>query len=304
MAVSGNWGDVLDPRFKKIFTEEYRQVPDMVGFFYDMEGRGPTTADLRLSAAGTFGDVPEFSGTVTYDEPSQGYDVVITPKEYATGFQVERKLFDDDLFGVMESRPRELATAFARTRQKHAASVFNNAFSVDTTWLAHSEGVAMCSDSHTTTAAGVSTSSGFDNKITSALSAVSLAAARIQMLGFRGDRGERINVTPSMLLVPVNLYQTAHEITQSAGVPDSANNNSNVHKGQYDWKEWIYLTDSNDWFLIDQSEMKKNLVWYNRVPYEFAQVEDFDTLTAKWRLYARHGLGWRNWRFILGASVS
>ena len=39
-------------------------------------------------------------------------------------------------------------------------------------------------------------------------------------------------------------------------------------------------------------------------PAEFAMIEDFDTLVAKWRGYARYGLTYVNWRFINGSQVS
>lgn len=302
---SGAFGDLLDPRFQKIFNDRYKQLPDMLSKFFSMPSAtaAPTKADYRTSSVGTLGDVPEFTGSVTYDDVSQGYDGVITPKEYATGFQIERKLFDDDLYNIMDSKPKNMATAYQRTRQKHGALLFNNAFSVDTTWNSFSENVALCSDSHTTTS-GASTASGFDNLVTSALSAVALAAARIQMVNFRGDRAERISVVPSMLVIPPDLYQTAFEIVESSGQPDSANNNANVHKGRYDVVEWNYLTDVNNWFLIDETTMKDAVLWIDRVAAEFAMVEDFDTLVGKWRLYARYGHGHNDWRWILGAQVS
>ena len=230
-AVSTSFADLLDPRFKKVFNDRYKQLPDRLSDFYDMVSGAdaPTKDTYRMSQVGTFGDVGEFTGTITYDDVNQGYDSTLTHKEYATGFQIERKLFDDELYGIMDGKPRGLATALQRTRQKHGASIFNNAFSIDNTWLNHTEGVALCSDSHTTTASGVSTSAGFDNRITAALSAVSVAAARIQMRGFRGDRGERISVMPDKLIYPINLYQTAYEIIESEGQPDTANNNKNVH---------------------------------------------------------------------------
>jgi len=37
---------------------------------------------------------------------------------------------------------------------------------------------------------------------------------------------------------------------------------------------------------------------------EFARAEDFDTLTAKWRAYARWGYGFTDWRWIYGAQTS
>lgn len=305
-STSTAFADLLDPRFKKIFNDRYDQLPDRISDFYDVKSGAdaPTKDTYRLSQVGTFGDVPEFTGSITYDDVNQGYDSTLTHKEYATGFQIDRKLFDDDQYGIMDGKPRGMSTAFQRTRQKHAASVFNNAFSIDNTWLNHTEGVALCSDSHTTTAQGVVTSSGFDNRITAALSAVSVAAARIQMRGFRGDRAERISVMPDMLLYPKELYEVAYEIIESEGKPDTANNNKNVHKGGYKGTDWEYLLDTNDWWMIDSGTMKESLTWVDRVQKEFGMVEDFDTLVGKWRLYARYSLGWNDWRWILGSQVS
>jgi phage major head subunit gpT-like protein len=303
---SANFADLLDSRFAKVFDNRYKQLPDMLPRLYDVVsgGAAPTRDTYRQSQVGTFGDIPEFTGTVVYDDVAQGYDSTITPKEYASGFQVERKLWDDDLTGIMDAKPAGLATAYQRTRQKHGASTFNNAFSVDTTWNNNTENVALCSDSHTTTAAGVSTSSGFDNLVTSALSAVALASARIQMVNFRGDRAERIAIMPNTILIPPDLYQAAFEIVQSAGLPDTANNNANVHEGKYTVIEWNYASDVNNWFLIDSIMMKDALKWVDRTAKEFAMVEDFDSLIGKWRLYSRYGLGHSDWRWILGASVS
>jgi phage major head subunit gpT-like protein len=303
-ATSPQWADLMDPRFAKVFDERYKQLKDMVDTFYTTVTSSPTNADYRESQAGTLGDLSEFVGTVVYDDNAQGYDMTITPKEYTSGYQIERKLYDDAMFGVMDSKPRSLATAYNRTRQKHAAQLFNGAFSVDSTWLSFAEGVALCSNSHTSAHASTSTANGFDNLATGALSAVTLAANRIQMVGFRGDRAERISIEPNTIVLPPNLYETGYEIVESAGKVDTANNNANVHQGRYRVIEWNYLTDVNDWFLIDDVLMKDALRWYERVPIEHAMVEDFDTLVAKWRVYARYGLGYNDWRWILGSSVS
>lgn len=305
-SVSTAFPDILDARFAKLYHDRYKQLPDKLGMFFDMiDGENsPQKQDYRTSQVGAFGDIPEFSGTVVYDDFSQGYDVIITPKEYASGYQIERKLWADDLYGIMDARPKGLSTAYQRTRQKHGASIFNGAFSVDTTWLNNTENVSMCSNSHTTTAGGVSTAAGFDNLTTAALSATAVTAARILMVGFRGDRAERISVMPDALLYPPALYDRAHEIVKSMGIPDSANNNANVHEGAYKLYEWNYLTDTNNWFMYDSTMIKDMLKWIDRENQQHAMVEDIDTLVGKWRLYARYGLGWNDWRFILGAQVA
>ena len=304
-AVSTAFPDLLDPRFAKLYNDRYQQLPDKLAKFYDMlsGASAPTRDTYQTSQIGTFGDIPEFTGSVVYDDVSEGYNVTITPKEYASGFQIERKLYDDDLFGIMDSKPKGLATAYQRTRQKHGASTFNSAFSVDTTWNNNTEAVALCSNSHTTRS-GASTSSGFDNLTTAALSATAVTASRILMVGFRGDRAERLSVMPNALLYPPDLYDRAFEIVKSMGIPDSANNNANVHEGGYELIEWNYLTDVNNWFMFDSTMMKDMLKWVDRTTSEFAMVEDFDTLIGKWRLYCRYGLGHNDWRFILGAQVA
>lgn len=303
---STGFPDVLDARFAEIYDNRFKEVPDMISTFYNVVSgaSAPTRDTYRTSEVGAFGDVPEFTGTVTYDDVNQGYDGTITPKEYASGYQIERKLFDDDLTGIMESKPSQLSIAVARTRQKHAAQPFNNAFSVDSTWNSYSENVALCSDSHTTTAPGVSTTSGFDNLIISALSAVALAAARIQFRGLKGDRGQALDIEPDMLLIPPDLYQTAFEITESMGVPDNANNAANVHRNKYKVIEWQRLSSTRNWYLIDSTLMKDGLHWIERVGMEFAMVEDFDKLSGKWRVYLRYGNGHNSWRWLIGAQVA
>jgi phage major head subunit gpT-like protein len=305
-AISTNFGDLLDPRFQKIFNDRVKELPDRVGDFYNkVDGASAPTKDTwRTSEVGTFGDLSDFNGSVVYDDVYQQYDGIITPKEYTSGFQIARKLYDDAQYGIMDSKPKGLATAYVRTRQKHAATVWNNAFSVDTTWNNYTENVALCSNSHTTASPGVSTATGFDNLSTAALSAVAVAAGRIQMRGFRNDRGGRGTFMPSMILVPVDLEETAWEIVNSAGKLDTANNNRNFSNGRYKVADWEYLTDANNWFMIDETGMKDALTWVDRVPKQMEQIEDFDTLIRKWRLYCRYGLGHNGWRWLVGFQVS
>lgn len=307
-ATSTNWPDLLDPRFKQVFDEQYKQHPDAIAKLFKQESGDsfPTKDTARFSEGGTFGDVEEFTGSLKYDDVYQGYDTTFTHKEYAKGFSIAKTLWEDGQFGIMEGKPAEMAVAYARTRQKHAAQFWINSFSVDATWQSGGDGQALCSDSHTTTAPGISTSSGFDNKITAALSAVSVTAARIQMRKLRDDRGHPFEIDGTSLLYPVDLYETAEEITGSAGKLDTANNNINVHKGVMSSLMpggWIRLTDANDWWLIDESYLKQFAYWIDRVQKELDKVEDFDTFVARWRMRARYSLGYRNWRFVLGAQV-
>ncbi len=300
--VSTAFGDLLDPRFQKIFFETYNQLPSMLDQLFTFT---PTNGrnNMTWSQVGTLPDWTSFSGTVNYSSSSQGFDTTATPLEFASGVQIERKLFDDDQFNIMDQRPRSLATSAKRTRERHGARMLNNAFSVDTLFYVNSEGVALCSDSHLTTS-GASTASGFDNRGTAALSATAVAAARINARNFRGDQAERIDVMMDEIYIPPDLYEEAFEIVSSLGKVDTDQNNMNVHKGQYTIKEWNYLTDTNNWFLADSTRRKQDVYWTDRVAMEFAFAEDLDTILAKWRGYMRYALAHTDWRWVYGHQVS
>ena len=302
-AISTNFGDLLDPRFQKIFDGQYKQLPDRVADIYGIEKTNGRN-NMTFSSVGNLGDVQQFTGSVNYDNFYQGYDTTVTPLEFASGFQVERKLFDDDQYNQIDRLPKKLAASLHRTRQKHAFRLFNNAFNVDTFFYSNSENVALCSDSHTTNAAGVSTASGFDNMIISSLSATALTAAKILGRSFVDDRGNNMEMNFNELWYPIDLADRAEEILKSAGKVDTANNNINVFQDQFKGYDSIYLTDTNNWFLCDSMMRKDATVWTDRVAKEFAMVEDFDTLVAKWRLYARYAAGHYDWRWVVGANVS
>lgn len=299
---STGFPDVLDSEFQEIFDREFDQLASKRGELY---GIVPTNGreTIKWSDVGTLPDFEQFNGSIQYQSQHQGFDTVSTPLEWASGTQVERKLFDDDQFQIFNQRPAALGASAARTREKHAARILNLAFQNDTLFYNNSEGVALCSNSHTTNS-GASTSSGFDNLITASLTAVAVATARIQMVGFRGDQADRIDVMPDELWYPPDLYDKASEIITSSGKLDGALNNDNVHQNAYTGHEWRYLTDTNNWFMMDSRTRKRMLHWVDRIPLEFGMIEDFDTLVAKFRAYMRYSTAWTNWRFILGAQVS
>lgn len=307
-AASGSFPDVLDARFKRIEADAYKQIKDAVPTFYNTDGDlGPQKDVTRFSQVGTFGDFETFTGTVKYDDVYEGYDTTLTHVQYAKGFQIEHTLMEDDLYSIMDSKPRGLGTAYARTRQKWAAQTFVNSFSNDTTWQTGGDGQPLCSNAHLTRAAGVSTTTGFDNLGTASLSAVAVSAARVLARKFRDDRGHPFEIDCTALLYPIDLWEPAEEIIRSTGKLDTPNNNINALQGVMSSimpGGWIRLSDVNDWWSIDVSYMKQFLHWITREEQGLKMVEDFDTLVGKWRKYCRLSLGSTDWRWLFGNQVS
>lgn len=56
--------------------------------------------------------------------------------------------------------------------------------------------------------------------------------------------------------------------------------------------------------MADSRMMAMFLIWINRIPLEFGQDKDFDTLIKKFSCYTGYSYGWTDWRFIYGQLVS
>jgi hypothetical protein len=274
------------------------RIPD----FFDVQSSD--RPDERFSELTPMGKFQAWAGSVPYDGASQGYDVTATHLQWALGVQIERALYDDDQFGVIDEQFGALGDSAFKTHEDHAAGLFTQSFVNVSTFYSHTEAVALCSNSHTTTVPGVATTTGFDNLITAELSPVSLTAAVIQMRGFKDAAGDIIDNTPDRLLVPVALRDRADEILQTTKGLDDANENVNVHAGRFAVVDWYRLTDPNDWWLMDSAGMKKNALWFWRVKLELSKMESFDQLIAKARGYQRYSYLRRDWRWLIGSQVT
>lgn len=295
---------LLDNRLTKVFDGTMAQeIPPMIDTLYTRTSSSKAWDEYW--GIGALGDIPEFNGSITYLDLNPGYYTKIEPKEYAAGIQFERKLMADKQYGVLDNKAEMLTKSAMRTMDKLAVRPFAYAFSNAFDFMTSEEGVALCSDSHTTKS-GASTTTGFDNAGTSALSKTSLAATRLLMRGYRDDIGNRLEITPDTLLVPDNLYDTAMEIMGSDKDPESANNTINVQKGRFKVIPYMRLDDydTNNWFMIDSSAMKQHLLWIDREKPSSSNTVDFETFIWKFAIYFRIGNGFTDWRWIAGNQVS
>jgi len=249
---------------------------------------------------GGFGDWREYKGAIEYDENEQLYRTTYTHVEFARGFRVERKLVDDDQYNVINRRPAGLALAAMRKREKDAASVFNNAFSASYTG---GDGIRLCNASHPYSPLNAAVQS---NAGSTALSYTAIEATRRTMREFKDDRGELIPMSPTLILVPPELEETASSIVNTMNKVDITDYHDNfVKRVGIQYLVWDYLTDANNWFMIDPGLCKMFLQWFDRVPLEFAEdpTSDF-SLEARYRGYQRYSYGWSDWRFLFGHAVT
>lgn len=302
MAISEQWAELLEPGLREIFEVQREALAAESRIPILFNQLTSQKAAEHFLGAGGMSDWDEYKGVIEYEDFDKLYKTTLTHKEFVKGFTVERKLVDDDLYSFITPQPKALALSAMRTREKHAASVFNNAF---TSGYTGGDSIILCSASHPlapTHAADVQSNAG-----SSALSYDSIIATRKLMRKFTDDRGQLVPINPDTVVYPPDLEDVAMIIKQSTEKPGTADNDANIVAGGIvkNWVSWDYLDDTNNWFMIDSQLAKQQLLWIDRVALEFALDPSASyQLKANYRGYMRYSYGWSDYRWVYGHAVS
>lgn len=295
MALRGNFGDILEPGFRKIFNDRYSEIPEQFSKLFKM---GSSTQyfekDSAVSGFGMLEQTGE-NDPIRYEDPVQMYDVTYTHLKYTKGFSISEELYEDDLYNVMNKKPSALGRAARRTNEYYAAQIFNNAFSSNT----GGDGKYLCSTAHPRADGGTAQSNASSSGI--ALTEENLNTGILALEGQLDDKGMKVMAEASILLVPRALRKKAHEIVKSDGRSETADNDMNYYDGMgLSIMSWHYLTSDTAWFLIDKSLHELN--WFWRIKPEFKQDNSFDTGAALYKTRERFSRGWSDWRGVWGSQ--
>lgn len=290
-----SFADLLTPGFRTIFDDKYKEVPMKLEQLFNVETS--EKADEKDSGISGFGlaEVTDEGAPINYEDVIQDYDSTYSHLKYTKGFKVTLEMYDDDLYGVMRKKPGALGKCMRRTAEDQAAKVFNRAFN---TAYDGPDGVPLVSTVHPREDGGTSQSNASATGIT--LSESNLETGLIAFRNQLDEKGMKIDTYPKVLLVPVDLDKKAHLIVDSAGRQGTADNDVNVYKGKFNIIDWLYLTSTTAWFLIDPSEAQLNWFWRKRP--SFKNDELFDTEYAVYKSTMRFSRGWSNWRGFWGSA--
>lgn len=294
-ASRANFGDLLEPGMRKVFDDRYKEWSEQFSKIFNV--LSSTKKDETDTAVTGFGLLEEHneSEPLKYEDVLQGYDVTYTHKTFRKGFSITREMYEDDQYNVMNKKAAQLARATRRTIEYYAASVLNNAFSSS---YVGGDAKALCATDHPREDGGTAQS----NKGTAALSEASLEAAILAMRGSLDGKGMKIQITPTHIIVPPALENTARILVESTQRTGTANNDVNPLKGALTVVVYDWLTDANNWFILDKSQAELNFFW--RAKPEFKQDESFDTDAALFKVRCRFSCGFSDWRGVYGSEVA
>jgi hypothetical protein len=299
------FASILEPYIFKVYETVIEKGEDYASTLFAVN-----TSKMKSETVTGMGaaDLPRaWNGQVHYGDIDPLYDKTFTHAKYSTGIKFDRDLWDDALYAEAKNRVNRVILAVHRFRQLHAHSLLNNAFS--TTGTVNGEAVntvgpdlrALCATDHPYSAANATTQS---NKGTAPLSVQALEDARVAMMNFTDDKGQKLLIVPDTLYVPPALDMLAHEIVNSVGRSDTADRADNVRRGAYKVVTLPLLSDSNNWFLVDSSKAKEYCLWFDRRKPIPEKEEDFDTEVIKHKMVMRFSYGFIHWCWIYGSEVA
>ena len=257
------------PAVKGVFMQAYYE--DVASQWQQIAVEVPSTSDQERY--GWLGSLPGMREWVD-ERVIKGLaesDYSLVNKKYESTIGVDRDAVDDDKLGALNLRIRSFAAEAASFIDE---TVFE-ALAAGFTALAY-DGAAFFANRGTNQ----------NNLGTTALSAAALSAARVAMRKFVSDTGRPLGINPNLLVVPPDLEQLAEELTASPIVvvrnEDSVTGTVTPYKNvlagklQYICSPW--LTDTDNWFLVDTKRPLKPIIWQNRQGVEFTSREaDSDT---------------------------
>lgn len=151
---------------------------------------------------------------------------------FAQGIDISKQLFDDNMHGVWAEDVRDFAIKAQDTQDANAFRVFRNGFTTELT----ADGVSFFNSAHPLIGGG--TQSNTATGAGSALSPSSLNTAIVSLMEQKDQSAVIRGSAPAVLLVPPALWKHAREITDSALIADSGQNNVNVFRSALGITVW------------------------------------------------------------------
>jgi len=232
-------------------------------------------------------------------EDLKAWDYTIKNKDWESTIAVDRNTIEDDQLGIIRPRVMSLAVAakthpdelvFSLLAQGFSQTCFDGQYFFDT--------------DHP-----LADGSTQSNKITLPLDATGLKTALATLRRLKGWTGRSLNLKATHLVVPPELEWTARELLQAERDASGA---TNILRGTIpNIIVSPYLTDTNNWFVLDASKPVKPLILQMRKRPEFVSLDDpkqsETVFMRKKYLYgvdARYNVGYGLYQLAVGSEVA
>jgi hypothetical protein len=287
----------LEPGLNALFGLEYNTYDQEHKEIYSVESSDRAfEEEVMLSGFAEAPTKAEGAG-VAYDQAQEVYTARYTNETVALAFSLTEEAIEDNLYDKLSARyTKALARSMATTKQIKGAAILNGAF---TTSLG-GDGVALCATDHPTL-----TGPDLRNELTVAadLTEASLEQALIDIASFTDERGLKIAVQGTKLILPKELQFTADRILKSTLRVGTADNDINAVRNMgmvpQGYAVNHYLTDPDAWFII--TDAPNGMKMFDRVSLSTGFEGEFNTGNMRYKARERYSFGFSDPRGIFGS---
>ena len=288
----------LEPGLNALFGLEYARNENESAQIFDTESSERAfEEEVMLSG---FGAAPVKSeGTaVTFDDAQEAYTARYNNETIALAFSITEEAIEDNLYDRLASRyTKALARSMSHTKQVKAAAILNNAFDSGFTG---GDGVELCSTAHPL----VNGSTLANEPSTAAdLNETSLENGLIDIAGYVDERGLKVSVKGTKLMVPANLQFVADRLLESTLRPGTADNDVNATRNMGMLPDGYavnhFLTDTDAWFI--KTDAPRGFIHFERLSLSTKMEGDFDTGNVRFKARERYSFGYSDPRCVYGS---
>lgn len=256
--VRGQFDDLLVPGARRVFVDDYNELPAIYPSVFDVDTSGRAFEDdLVLTGLPIAVKRPE-GEPIAFDRPKFRGKVRYIHTGFGLGYEITREAVEDDVYGALNTQAAgNLARSMREAEEVTAHDILNNAFSTTQTY----DGVALISTAHEGVG-GLTFSNRPSPDVD--LSTTALKTALERYMDLRTDRDLKINIMPEKLFVPIQNWWAALEILQTQivkttlaadGIESDETVNVISRQGLTPTKSQ-YLTDPDSWFLLPPKSMR------------------------------------------------
>ena len=287
----------LEPGLNALFGLEYSRYENEHAEIYVTETSDRAfEEEVMLSGFGS-APVKQEGAAVVFDQANEAYTARYTHETIALAFAITEEAIEDNLYDRLAGRyTRALARSMSNTKQVKAAAVLNQA---QITTVTGGDGVSLINNSHP-----LANGNTFSNVLATAadLNETSLEQSLIDIAGFVDERGLRIAVQGTKMIIPKELQFTAERILKSPLRVGTADNDINAigNMGMLPqgYRVNHFLTDTDSFFIL--TDIPNGLKHFERAPLRTALEGDFDTGNVRFKARERYSFGFSDPRCVFG----
>ena len=139
------------------------------------------------------------------------------------------------------------------------------------------------------------------------LSETSLEQALIDIAAFTDERGLKVALQGTKLIIPKELQFVADRLLETPGRVGTSDNDINAMRNMGMVPEGYtvnhYLNDPDAFFLLTSvTDQGEGLKMFQRTSMETSMEPDFTTGNIRYKARERYSFGWSDWRGIYGSQ--